>query len=292
MLIQRGMFPAGTKVRVCYSTVTGKKLGPKRNSVGFVSHAKMIQFVDQLENFPIKNQSFVLFLLKIIFTRYGNELKSRSEVREFVQILPVFKKKINRNDVKKVIEILQGKELTKNSSWSKIWPSYKLGTVIPINSEQVSHMDFNEFKSWLLSLLMNPGFATSLIKNRNILTLNNTMNPDLIIWLSNAARDPIPRIDLLKWAKSDSENVVSLINTMRILNSIIFSKNSLKNIKDINQTSSLEHKLLFFTNDLFSNENLINAKLDSINTLNLGKSLHHIIENLRLVRSTYLNLKI
>ena len=53
------MFLAGTRVYACSSAVVGKKLGPKRHSLGFVSDGGGAFHIDYIKNFPIKEQSFI-----------------------------------------------------------------------------------------------------------------------------------------------------------------------------------------------------------------------------------------
>lgn len=298
------MFPAGTRVYVCSSAIIGKKFGPKRHSLGFISGRDGASLVKFVKNFPLKNQSFVLIPLKIVFTRYGKEEKSRCESREFIQILPVFSNiqdpTIVINRTKKIISTFDDGDLAKNPGWNDVVRHYtkgsrNIGTVIPIDCEGAALMNENETKAWVNSILHDSNFRNIISINRGLPTLRKLAgHPDLLIWVSNAVRKSKARQDLLLWAADDPENMERLVILLRGINTA-FSKRMLTNTEtEPKYSNQINSFLTWLTYGAFGNEGNIKKKGDVIGKINgaaAAPSLRGYTENLAPTLSTYLNFK-
>ena len=296
------MFSAGTKVYVCCSSVTGKKLGPKRHSLGYISGGNTAYFINYNKAFPIKNQAFIIFPIKIVFTKYGKEEKKRCEAREFLHILPVFvspPEKVNVGKIEEVIRVLQGDELSKNSVWYDIGCNYNndpssIGTVIPVGSAGTAQLEGNEARAWITSLLRHDTFRHLIIHNKNLPTLKNIVNNDILIWLSNAVKGSNARRDLLRWAEDDSDHMRSLIRALRML-TIIFDKRghdqSLTVFDKLKGNPDMQSYLSWLTKGLFEEKSTLLKKVEIAKKISLDSSLANITKSIHLVRSTYLSLK-
>jgi len=303
------MFSAGTRVYICSSAVAGKKLGPKRHSLGYVSDNNAVSTIKYVKNFPMGNQSFVVTPLKIVFTRYGKEEKQRCERRDFLQILPIFDK--DRGSAatvkltKEVISVFNDGELSKNPFWKELGANYvsvsaNIGSVIPIGHRKIAEITTgNETKAWISSILHNQLFLNLIKNNRNLQTLKHLTNDDdLFVWLSNASRKSSTRHDLLHWAEEHTNNMKRLVRILRCT-TIAFDKRVLDfetrsaNImldKSSFRTSSFFNWLI---NRLFDDESIMSRKENAVNSA-IGSKPSHLIftRNMRSVRSTYLNLKL
>ncbi len=303
------MFSAGTRVYICSSAVAGKKLGPKRHSLGYVSDNRAASHIRFVKNFPVKNQSFVFVPLKIIFTRYGKEEKQRCETRDFLQILPVFDKDRGSAVVTKlteeVISIFNSGELVKNPNWAELGANYvgspiNIGSVIPFGCKKITKIIAgNETKAWVSSILRNQIFRNLIQVNKNLRPLIHLTNDkELFVWLTNTVRKGTARQDLLHWADSDAKNMERLVRILRCTTTA-FNKRVLdfdtKTAETTFNKGDLRTPLFFtwLTNKLFDDKSIMNRKEDIINSAAGSKQSHLIfVRNMKSVRSTYLNLKL
>jgi len=297
------MFSAGTKVYVHSSSITGKKLGPKRHSLGYISDTTPAVFVNYIKGFPIKNQSFVLSSNKIVFTRYGREQKERCETREFVQVIPVSSNGMNNSEIKKVMEILDSGELSKNRCWYDTACNYyndptNIGIIIPVKHIRAAKMKDNEMDTWINSILHNQNFSFLLRHNRRKFLIRKDVNGDIVSWLASASFGSQPRRELLAWAKNDESNMKNLIDCMRYLN-IAFSKrmfdSNIKNIEKVIHPSGKVTDLTLYagwiTKGLFEADNLLRRKEKILKTLPINTSMLNLSKCIHLAHDTYLTIK-
>jgi len=301
------MFSAGTRVYACSSAVTGKKLGPKRHSLGYISNNESTYYVKYVEDFPIKNQAFMFTPLTIVFTQYGKEKKQRCESRNFLQILPIFESAREPHTIaeltKQIISIFNGGELSKNAHWRALCNNYigdptNIGTILPVGHTKVSKMSENDTNAWVSSIIRNKPFGHLIKKNRQLSTLKYAVpETELLSWLANAMRVNSVWQDLISWSKKYPDNMVRLVNTLQQLN-IAFNKRMFDNdIRDgrvmlDSGTIRIESFLTWIINGLFSDERIINKKGDIIEKARKCARTQHILaRNIKSTRSTYLNLK-
>ncbi len=299
------MFSAGTRVYIHSSSITGKKLGPKRHSLGYISDSDRVHIVNRVRNFPIKEQYFLLVPLKIVFTKYGKEEKSRHEIREFINFIPVFLKGDKDHVIKTTIKILDyfsNGEFAENPAWSDLASKYvsnptNVGTIIPTLNHSTVKMDGNEIRAWITSILNNTAFKHTIIHNRDLRTLKKLQPTftNLITWLSNAVRDSNARNDLFRWAGDSPGNMDVLVRFLRCINAV-FSKRILEgNMKfmrdrlrmtkpiDINTFAGWYIDRILEDNSLSEKKLKIARHLDH-NSLSLANCTHTVC-------STYLTLK-
>jgi hypothetical protein len=303
------MFSAGTRVYACSSAITGKKLGPKRHSLGYVSNSGTTYHVKYVRDFPIKNQTFMFTPLTIVFTRYGKEEKQRCETRDFLQILPVFEngreQQTISETVKQIISIFNGGELSKNTHWRSLCNNYvndptNIGTVLPVGCTKPGTMSKNDSNAWVSSIIRNKHFRQliKIKKNRELPAFKNLVaDSELPIWLANAMRLNKTRHDLISWSKADPKNMIRLIGVLRRLN-IVFNKRMFdNNMKDgttmlDNGSVRIDPFLTWLSNELLSDERIIIRKGGIIKGSRKCLGTHNnLARNLRVTRSTYLNLK-
>jgi hypothetical protein len=298
------MFSAGTRVYVCCSSITGKKLGPKRHSLGYASGGSAAYFINYNKSFPVKNQSFVICPIKVVFTRYGKEEKERSEARDFLHILPVFEDPNTTNIPKKleeIMNILKGDELSKNSLWYDIGCNYSsdpsnIGTLIPVGSANVGRMEGNEARAWVTSILRFEPFKHLIVHSRHLPTLQAMIDTELLIWLSNAVKGSSARRDLLLWAEEDRINMVALVSALHQLMAT-YSKRTVDNQIQLwsnlkaGRKPDLHAYLSWLTQDMFGEKEIFDRKLATSKKISLDSQSVRITKNMDLVRSTYLSLK-
>jgi len=303
------MFSAGTRVYACSSAVTGKKLGPKRHSLGYISNNGSTYYIKYVRDFPIKNQAFMFIPLTIVFTRYGKEEKQRCETRDFLQILPIFEVGKEPQAISKlteqIISILNGGELSKNAYWRDLCKNYvddpiNIGTVLPIGYAKVSKIPDDDADAWVSSIIRNKFFGQILKikKNRDLPALRNLAgDSELLIWISNAMRLNKTRQDLISWSKADPKNMIRMIGLLQRLN-IAFNKRIFDN--DLKDGTTMLKKgpvridsfLTWLINGLFSDERIIIRKGDIIKrSSRCTRAQNDLARNLETTRSTYLNLK-
>jgi len=299
------MFSAGTRVYACSSAVTGKKLGPKRHSLGYISDSNEAHYISHISNFPIKNQSFILVPLKIVFTRYGREKKQRCEAREFLQILPVIKEKRDGDAIskltKQIISIFNDNELTKNTRWRALCSSHAnttshFGTVLPVGCAKASRMEGEEVNAWLSSILRNRLFSSLIRGNRDLSTLKSLVgNNDLLIWISNAVSKGKTRQDLITWANEHPGNMHQLIETIQNINTTFTSRMLNNNIKDgeilLKGSLRTNSYLTWITDRMFDDKEIITKKINIVQKTVTSSNLINFAKNLEYIRSEYLNLK-
>lgn len=293
------MFQAGTKVYVCGSSVTGKKLGPKRHSLGYVSNTQMASVINPVKNFPVKDQRFILFPLKVIFTRYGKEKKLRSEHRDFLHIMPLYFDachEVNVGKIQEVIRILKSGELSKNPMWYDIGCNYSqdpsnIGTLLPVYSKSVAQLKGNEAKAWVYSIIRNDIFRHLIMKNKYLPTLITMADSDIVNWVSNSMKGSGPRRDLIRWADDDPQNMRRLVIVVRAL-STAFGKRIQENQRTLSSVS-LESNSYFtwLMDNLFSDIDGFENKIKVAKKLGISSSLEQATKNTKLVRDTYLTLK-
>lgn len=298
------MFSAGTRVYTCSSSIIGKKLGPKRHSLGYISSSGTALFVSYIKGFPIKDQCFVLFPLEIVFTKYGKEEKQRCETRGFLQILPVFvyEESATITKIQEIIGILNRGELSKNSHWYDIASDYinnplNMGTVIPVGHTSASRMSDNETRAWVTSILRNPSFRHLIRTHRYLPTLQAVVAGDLLVWLSNAVMSNSARKDLLRWADEETPHMEALLESIQCINTVFCrgmhndncgttaAKIKKGKIKNINLFSS------WLLADLFQDENIIKGKENIAYDSPIGSKLTNLTKCMRPVRATYLTIK-
>lgn len=300
------MFLAGTRVYACCSAITGKKLGPKRYSLGYVSDSSDSYYIKYVKNFPIKNQPFLFTPLKIVFTRYGKEEKHRCETRDFLQILPLFDsgKKLDAipGVVDKIISTFNSGELSKNKHWPDLCVNYipdasHIGTIIPVQHTAVAEMDSKNTEAWVSSILQNRQFRNLMSANRNLPTLIRMADDtDMFIWIANSIKKSSARRDLHRWAGENQENTKRLATILHRIN-IAFNKRILdQNTRDglvmLDHTFHLNPFLTWLVYGMLDAEKITTDKVNVVNRA-AGTNSEHLAltKNIKVIRSTYLNLK-
>jgi len=304
------MFSAGTRVYIHSSSISGKKLGPKRHSLGFVSSSSMSYLSNYIKDFPIKNQTFLFTPLKIVFTRYGKEKKERDEMRGFLNVTPLYplipKGKSLLSSVKEVAEILSKGELTKNPMWIDISMNYEksgsVGLVLPFSEAEMSPI---ESKAWVASILGNQTFRALLTSHRNLPTLNHLIDYQMLPagmsnflgWIINAYAGGNPRRDLFRWAEANPKNMEFLILCLRCISSILEKRmllNSISNMKQLfSQKKTIETNslLAWYVMHMMENRTFIDRKLEIVKQELISTSLGNMIKNIHDVREALLTLK-
>jgi len=260
-----------------------------------------------MRDFPIKDQSFVLIPLHIVFTRYGKEEKRRCETREFLQILPVsltsvYEESVTVKRIQDIIKILNKGELFKNSNWHNMACNYSsnplnIGTVIPVGHTNVTRMDDNEAKAWIVSILRNPSFGQLVRTHRHLPTLKALVTDDLLAWVSNAVRSSSARNDLLRWAEDEPQHMRTLLRDVQCINAVFCrgvhnsSMKAMKNmimkgrVKDINPFS------FWLLTELFQDESIIKEKENIVYGASIGNNFTNLTKCMRPIRNTYLTIK-
>jgi len=292
------MFSAGTKVYVHTSSVVGKKLGPKRHSLGYISDADDIFFANHIKEFPIKHQCFIFVPTKIIFTRYGKEQKERSEAREFIQIIPVFLESISKESIvariKEIIAIMNAGNLYKNHHWAELCSHYgdntlNMGVVIPVGHTNPAPMRDNEAVSYINSVLRNRDFIR-LIRYPGSL-IKKQVNENVFSYLYQASRGNKATKELLNWAATP-ENMSMLLTTMRYLNTALSKRllenNSSKIPKEMRDITSFSDWLF---KGLFEGNRTLKRKEELLNKITLSNDKICLYQCARPTRDTYLNIK-
>ena len=293
------MFSAGTKVSVCCSAISGKKMGPKCHSLGYISGSSTAHYINYNKMFPIKNQSFIIFPLTIIFTRYGKETKQRCEARSFLQLVPASAdppSTVKSKKIEEIISILKGDELSKNPLWYDIACNYSnepshIGVAIPTNSKGVSRLEGNEARAWIISILRCEPFRNLIMKNRHLPTLRAMISSDLLVWISNAVKGSNPRRDLLSWADDEQGNMEALLAALRRLMTTFDKRmhiNSLRDIKHHFGSGNIDTNayVTWLVGGMFDDV-IFKSKLKMADGLPIGNSLRNITKNLETTRSVY-----
>lgn len=304
------MFSAGTRAYVHISAFSGKKLGPKRHSLGFVSEGEHVFIADHVRDFPDPKQSFILIPMHVVFTRFGKERKSRVEAKSFLNILPVFYSNFEDTETRtlKVLNCLRSGELHTNSAWQELVHEYAgrdatVGVMTTIQSYSPSAMDANNTEAWVSSVLRNRYFTYLVMRNRNLPTLIRALYPhdNLLVWIANAVRDASPRRDLMKWSHESSQNMAALVVTLRKMTTIFnksFGRSSAKgwsksisagnfNGSDVNSFTS------WVVSGMLDNPGNFKDKMDLIskNYKKIPSRIFALSKTLPGVRAAYLSLK-
>lgn len=159
------MFMPGARLKVYTSTFTGKRLGPRKNSVGYFIQGEGGDSVMQH-----KGHLFFLIPMHITFLRYGNEKKRRNETKKFLGLLPLSVNKSSklRKDINNAIDYLSGPEFYSDEFLRSTNNQYKAsaaGIILPSNKR--SKMDFDDFKAWFFAILKNHRMISTIVKSRN-----------------------------------------------------------------------------------------------------------------------------
>jgi len=301
------MFSAGTRVCVHASSITGKRLGPKQHSLGYVCSSNTVFYVNYVKNFPIQRQNFIFVPTMVVFTRYGREQKERSEIKRFVQVLPIFLDHISNSEIsirtKKVIKILEGDELRKNDFWRELSSNYvdnpnNIGIIIPTGHTKAAIMTGNEAVSWVSAVLRNDTFSFLVRHHSKRLHASNIVNNDILSWLSSAVRGNRSHKDLLEWATNDVHNMKKLICAMRTLlisfnkRSFDSSTSSSSGVLNYNgQVQDLNSFCNWLTLGLFEGDEVIKQREEILSKLKLEPSMINLYRNLRPARDIYLSIK-
>lgn len=307
------MFSAGTKAYVHVSAFSGKKLGPKRHSLGFVSEGEQIFIVDHVKNFPNPKQSFILIPSHVVFTRFGKEHKSRMEAKGFLNVIPIFYSNAASNsaveaNTHEVINILKGDEFIKNLAWRDLadenaGSGSTAGIITPIHQQRPDVMNANDKEAWISAVLRNRHFTYLVMRNRNLPTLLRTLYPhdNLLGWISNAVRDSSPRRDLMKWAHDCSLNMDALVLTLRKMKAVFDKSFALSthknwtstltigsfNSSDVNSITSWAITGMLDQSGTFEEK----MKLIASNYKKLPSKVYGLSKSLPGIRSAYLSLK-
>jgi hypothetical protein len=293
------MFPAGTKVYVHSSSITGKKLGPKAHSLGYVSVRGQAHYTSRksISHFPIKGQDFILSPMQIIFTRYGREQRGRIEARSFLNVIPAFvdASGINiRERVAEVLEVLQ-KDFSSNYDWKHTAGAFGCafaGTLLPIRNINSCAMDLNEVKAWFTALVRCPEYAPVVAANRNLITFKNLhkINSNLYLWVSKAASSSSALNSIFDWAEDEDENLEALIHFTRITQTCLQKRRLLKDLS-MKSFGSNDSFMTWFTRDMFTEDTIMNQKYKATSGMGLSNAQRNFTDCMRLVRNIYLNSK-
>ena len=293
------MFPAGTKVYVHSSNATGKKLGPKTHSLGYVSVRNQVYYTPHksISHFAIKGQDFVVSPMKIVFTRYGREKRSRVETRSFLNVMPGFVDAtgINiRERVAEVLKILQ-KDFNDNYEWRHTAGAFGcnfVGTLLPIRSINSRAMDLDEVKAWFTALVRCPEYAPVVAKNRNFITFKNLhkVNSSLYLWVSKAASSASALNSIFDWAEDEDDNLEALIHFTRITRTCLQKRQLLKDLS-MKSFGSNDSFMTWFMRDMFTEDTIMNQKYKATSSMGLSNAQRNFTDCMRLVRNIYLNSK-
>jgi hypothetical protein len=296
------MFPAGTRVYVVGSAIAGKKLGPKRHSLGYVSNTNMAYIIQPVSNFPIPKQLFVVFPMQIVFTRFGREKKQRHEYKNFLHIMPLFAEdphEVNDNKIQEIMRVLKGGELSRNSSWCEMARNFindpnNIGTLIPVANTSVCRLEGKEALAWFLSIIRNSQFRNLLTKHKYLPTLQSAAQDiEVMNWVSNALKGSSPRRDIMNWAEDSKDNMDRLICTIRRVNVAFETRigNLQKNLQPQEVSHESNSYLTWLMDKMLTDQTLSDSKLIKAKSLGLSKALVNMTLNSKKVRNIYLTLK-
>jgi len=298
------MFSAGTRVYV-YSSSLSKKLGPKRHSVGYISSCENTFVIQNVANFPIKDQAFIMSIAKVIFTRYGKEEKERYEARDFLNIIPTFVQEYKGSVSTRVTEVLDifNNNGLDGGAWETAASDYMshsisaCGTLIPLSCNNIEDIRGKDFTAWVTAILRNEHFTYILKTSRNLPTLNVvTDNKKLLMWAANAARSQSARRDLLRWATDDTDHMrqlVELFQTVRTIFNLRIKMTADKNMKShLNNHGSVDiHHLAHWYIDNMFEDSQFKDKHKKFALKGKGSSISAFVTTMPEIRSTYLTLK-
>ncbi len=299
------MFSSGARVYVHSSSVSGKKLGPKPHSLGFVSMVSNCNIIDGVADFPIPKQKFIVCPMDIIFTRFGREQRERSENKHILAIMPAFfeTKGINVHEqVDEMLDLFTDRELCKNENWRDLAGHYGASSVavlLPVRGK-VSSLGANDVWSYASSLLRNHAFSSLIRSNYQLPTLTKLFpqRPDLFKWTAAACGSSSSSTSLRRWAEESGHHMNELLIFMRAV-SAAFNKANVENgLKWANEHMDvggmgMDTFLTWFLEGIYDGEKVM---LQKINLAKKGNRIHSKLSNLidctRLVRASYLNLKL
>jgi hypothetical protein len=307
------MFSAGTRAYVHVSAFSGKKLGPKRHSLGFVSEGEQVFVADYVRNFPNPKQSFILIPMQVVFTRFGKEHKSRMEAKSFLNIVPAFFSNFASDHsietrTHEIIDIFKGDEFIKNSVWREITDEYAgsgatAGIMTPIYQDRPSVMDANDTEAWISAVLRNRYFTYLVMRNKNLPTLVRALYPhdNLLMWIANAVRDSSPRRDLMKWGHERRENMDALVVTLRKMTTMFNKSFSLSSHRSWRRTlsshsvgpSDINSITSWALSGMLDKSETLAKKMVLIadNQKNIPSKIYGLSKTLPGVRAAYLSLK-
>jgi len=302
------MFSPGTKIYLHSSSFSGKKLGPKRHSLGYVSSVGTTMWSLTMPNFPIPKQTFIFCPLSVVFSRYGKSKTERCETRKFLQIMPIISRYGNSDQIKEAIKILQTDQFRREGrEWFIRFIKHSpgkidhLGLALPTGVYGRRHMIENDFRCWLMSILRNSNFRNQLSMHRDLPALKALVNnkiinsTDLLVWLLNASVNSDARNDLFQWTDTPSHRYV-ITETVRKIQTT-FNKRAAALNKDpfvkylpasLGEKEAMLHWLLKF---FFDTDEILAQKVAFINTHKLEENMEVITNNLLSTRSVYIDLK-
>lgn len=223
------MFSSGTRVVVLASSVS-KGLCPKKNSIGYVISASEAYLIDFGKG--SKARQFLINIINVMFSRYGNEQKRRSEHRAIVNILPIPIHLSDTPDTGKILNNFINGELRSNSYWNDevrnmMTEDYNVpvGVVAPAGEFRMNRLSpgtTEETSAWMQSLLMDPGFLHSAYERLKFLKCSGdkTHEIDLLRWICESKNDRMERLRLITWTIDRNENIIKMVNIMRTVQAV------------------------------------------------------------------------
>jgi len=239
--------------------------------------------------------------MKIVFSRYGREARSRCELRSFANIVPVDWNTISKvENVNKTLSLFKRGSLL-NKSWSdsiKGYGSCTIGTLLPvIRSDGLSLS--KEFRQFATAVLRNPTINFLLNKNRNLPTLLSIVeNQSLLNWICNSASQSKTRASLFMWAEEHKNNLATLLYTVQVIKAAVRKRmveSTMKNIKfKVDNRSDVSFDVFsdWYVDGLFESASLLKRRSEISSTARtFGPAYHTFIASINVVRDTYLTHK-
>lgn len=161
-------FPA-TKIKILASSVVKKGAALRKGSLGYVTNlGGVYSSIDPSIN--IEKIPYLLIPGHIITTRFGNEIKRRSEIKPVVYVVPTQSQSINHSKLKSIDSLLEDASYFAShlkSSWKNTNLTVnKLPFIIALpTTEETSLVSNNtDFNAWVTSIFTSKLLTTALDK--------------------------------------------------------------------------------------------------------------------------------
>lgn len=214
----------GSKVIVITSSVK-KGIGPRKGSIGYLSDVSMYG------GYSNKISAYAQ-PIRVVFTRYGFESKTRKERKGFINILPVvhkdtthgYAKIIENIDVNTLFWARMRESLASPNNKSKA--AFPYGILVPLETDLMG-CGFEEFFVWLESHILSKMFHKAIVSvSSNRERLSGIIDIRVIDLLLTITKSKELRN---LWKDTIKESVDFrglLIKTIRQITSIVFRRNS------------------------------------------------------------------
>jgi len=223
------MFLPGTRLKIYTSSFTGKKLGPRKNSIGYFVSANPSQIVLH------DNAVYFLSPLRITFLKYGNESRTRAETKTAISVLPLFVGQ-RRKDPPEVFDYLYGQSFVKDPFWKVITAKHRaLATGIILPAKQKDEIDFENFKAWIYATTKNNLIFKAILNGRQFSKITEMRNEykDLLDQMYHFVRATESRRKFLEQCKINEQYMVDLIQFMQVLTAVVRRHMSMADMRSL-----------------------------------------------------------